>query len=339
MHFAARGAHSGSHFCIVVIARARLPPPQPTPPPCRSGALGITIIQPICVHCHSLAFVINREDSHQTALRLAMLAFVFLFGCVVALPISLNERTLAMDERLAGLRAEQIAVRARLRGVQRGLRTGTQRARRLQHSALRAWHLLPCILDTMLAIYALAGYSPEPAVVYLHECGRRKGWPDRPDHELSRLVEDSFLSFDDERLASLTDSYEPMDDSIYRIALRYAEEWQLVKWGETLNAERGVAPPTSMLISQAQAVGMQLPSAVTGWSRARKIPLAAVRWAARFRMRWKCRMGKLRAREWISVEEARAKVKHNVCAFNFPLLLLRTPFPCNGTMPCGRVSS
>ena len=76
------------------------------------------------------------------------------------------------------------------------------------------------MLDTMLTIYVLAGYTPEPAVVYLQQCGRRRRWAQRSEDALARMVEDHFLQCDDERLASLTDVREPLDDSILGVAAR-----------------------------------------------------------------------------------------------------------------------
>ena len=212
-----------------------------------------------------------------------------------------------MDDRLAALRADRNSLSEELSATRHMIYTTSRKAKRIWRVTSRAWCLLPLMLDTMLTIYVLAGYTPEPAVVYLQQCGRRKRWVQRSEDALARMVEDHFLQCDDARLASLTDVREPLDETILDNAARYVQEWQLVKWGTALNVEKGVAPPTSMLLSQARVIGLQTPSALAARGARWRMSARASGWAARFRKRWNVRLGKLRAREWISAEDAHAK--------------------------------
>ena len=228
-----------------------------------------------------------------------------------------------MDDRLAALRADRNRLCEELSITRRVIHAASRKAQRIRRATSHAWCLLPLMLDTMLTIYVLAGYTPEPAVVYLQQCGRRRRWVQRPEDALARMVEDHFLQCDDERLASLTDVREPLDDSILGVAVRYVQEWQLVKWGIALNVEKGVAPPTSMLLSQACVIGIQPPSAFAALGARWRMSVRASGWAARFRKRWNVRLGKLRAREWISTEDARAKAIETVSIFLASALGLR----------------
>ena len=121
---------------------------------------------------------------------------------------------IAMDDRLAALRADRNRLCQELSITRRVIHTASRKAKRIRRATSHAWCLLPLMLDTMLTIYVLAGYTPEPAVVYLQQCGRRRRWAQRSEDALARMVEDHFLQCDDERLASLTDVREPLDETI-----------------------------------------------------------------------------------------------------------------------------
>ena len=197
-----------------------------------------------------------------------------------------------MDDRLAALRADRNSLSEELSATRHMIYTTSRKAKRIWRVTSRAWCLLPLMLDTMLTIYVLAGYTPEPAVVYLQQCGRRKRWVQRSEDALARMVEDHFLQCGDARLASLTDVREPLDETILDNAMRYVQEWQLVKWGTALNVEKGVAPPTSMLLSQARVIGLQTPSALAARGARWRMSARASGWAARFR-KMECSLGQI----------------------------------------------
>ena len=104
-----------------------------------------------------------------------------------------------MDDRLAALRADRNSLCEELSVTRRTIHTATRKAERIRRATSRAWCLLPLMLDTMLTIYVLAGYTPEPAAVYLQQCGRRKRWVQRSEDALARIIEDHFLQCDERR--------------------------------------------------------------------------------------------------------------------------------------------
>ena len=65
--------------------------------------------------------------------------------------------------------------------VRREERRAKQRDKDAQKSQRTAWKMFTNLLHTVLIIYALAGYTAEPAVKYLVNSGRKRHWPDKSE--------------------------------------------------------------------------------------------------------------------------------------------------------------
>ena len=69
----------------------------------------------------------------------------------------------------------------------------------------RAWRLTEPMRHAVLAMYSLADYDAEPAVIYLQARRRQHQWPEKSDTAVARLVEDLFAASDSEEFAALQD--------------------------------------------------------------------------------------------------------------------------------------
>ena len=208
----------------------------------------------------------------------------------------------SVQERLA-------AVQAALQSTKQQLKAERQKAKDERKRQAKTWLLAGWVAHVALIVFMLSGQHVDPAVKFLGDYGRRRQWPSKEDQELKAMVEDLFLAVDLDVLTGLCDLANPTDPAAAKEAVRISEEWRLAQWVERLNVQKGVAPSTDMVLAQLDAHRAELPEAVRppwrgaaaeGWARA---------WAYRWRRRWGARHGKLRAREDMSQEEMRAKVR------------------------------
>ena len=205
-----------------------------------------------------------------------------------------------MDDRLAQLASSRLNIASELKLVMRALR-------KQQRENASVWALTPQACDTILAIYILSGYSMDAAGKYLQDLAASRGWPAKAQGQLRRTVEDLFLASDSDKLASLTNIAEPSQPRLLQNAIRYVREWKVFSWTRRLNLDRGVAPSTSMLVRKAMAEGVQPCASRAPLRPCVRIPRWALKWSRRWRKRWNARIGKIRAREMVSCEEARTK--------------------------------
>ena len=200
--------------------------------------------------------------------------------------------------------------------VRREERRAKQRDKDAQKSQRTAWKMSTNLLHTVLIIYALAGYTAEPAVKYLVNSGRKRHWPEKSEEEVAAMVEDCFLQVDVDDLACLTDKADPSDATAMKAALKYVEEWRLVVWARGLNSEQGVAPSTDSVLRRLENNRLSLPEAVRPDAVGTSAQSKARVWAQKWRLRWGARHRKIRLREDIPLPEMRSKAgaqKQNMC--------------------------
>ena len=123
------------------------------------------------------------------------------------------------------------------------------------------------------------------------------------------MVEDLFLAVDLDVLTGLCDLGNPSDPAAAKEAVRISEEWRLAQWVKQLNAQKGVAPSTDMVLAQLEAHRAELPEAMRPPWRGVAAEAWARAWAYRWRRRWGAFHGKLRARADLPAEEMRAKAR------------------------------
>lgn len=135
--------------------------------------------------------------------------------------------------------------------------------------------------QSKVAIY-LEARDEDPAVMYLSKCLRsRQAEADHLSAALTRadmadLVFTWVLQADSPGVASPLD--EDDESSVWKTALAWASEWKTVAWVRAANA-KGVAP-SSIALAEAFAAG-------SFDATARLTKRSQLRWAQRFRSRWR----------------------------------------------------
>ena len=203
------------------------------------------------------------------------------------------------------LEQRRAQISAALASTSRQLRLSRAVASRAERQLLTAWVLPMRLQHTVLIIYVLCDYSAEPAARYLATAARVKQWPERPAHEVVAIVEDLFLRTGEDALAALADVHSPSDAAAMAAATKCVEEWRLCQWTRQQNWERGVAPPSSLLLQRLGADrlsrGCEGPPMDASMGRAHMF-------MTRFRRRWRGRYGAIREVDDVTVPEPVQKV-------------------------------
>ena len=216
-----------------------------------------------------------------------------------------------MGTRLEALRSRKAELDASLKAADAELSDFLRSQQRERVRASRVWKLSERVKRVVLATYVLADYAPEPAVVFLRNAGRARGWPDLSEDELAYMVEELFLDIGVDELAALADESDPLDCKVALVAARYAREWRLVMWGRRLNCECGIAPSVRMLVDKAYELGVTSSTGVSQKPIGCAVGGAAKAWARKFRIRWGARVGSVKVQEFVPLEEMQMKV--NAC--------------------------
>ena len=203
---------------------------------------------------------------------------------------------------------QRSAVKSQMAANRAALQFATRRARYERAREAQVWQLSPQEEQVAIIIYMDSGYAIAPAVEYLQQLGRRKGWPQKASEMLGSLAEDMFLAVEPTRLAELSDQGDPAAPAAMRVACAFLAEWGLFRWVDDANRRKGVAPSTESLLQELERRRLQLPEAFRFPSRGVSSENKARVWALQWRKRWGAHHGKVRVREDIPAAEMRAKV-------------------------------
>ena len=239
-----------------------------------------------------------------------------------------------MDARLIELRSRKRKLNDMLGDIRHEAQLSMKKSRTV-------WTLPRKVVDVALLVYVLSGYCLSASVQFLRAYGLRRKWPERSTTDLGAFVEAQFLGADLATLASLSDIEGPTDISALNRALAYIRELDLLDWVKSLNMEKGVAPSSAMLVDRAVQKGLRPPSTNAIPRAGMRLSMWGKKWARRWRQKWKARIGSLKAREWISAEEAQNKVIIPYFAFRASDCLLRggSANPCSSPRAlCRRVA-
>lgn len=211
----------------------------------------------------------------------------------------------------AGLAAQISALDAERRAVAKE----AKRARRAEQAAAKAvarqWVLPEQAEHTLLIIFAMTDGAVEPAAKFLGGVAQKRRWPAKSPDELEHIVNDTFLAAVDAdmaKLVGLTDESAPTDERSMRVALWYVLEWRLVVWASGLNARRGVAPTTDMVLMRWEIERLTLPEALRPPPRGGVDCATSREWARRWRERWGATFSRVRVSDEPPVADAREKV-------------------------------
>ena len=166
-------------------------------------------------------------------------------------------------------------------------------ARRRQRRIDAAWVLTEGIRSVVVMIYVMSQYSVEPAIQFLLACGRERHWAPLDETSLRRLVEDVFMSFDEDAIASMTCLNHPVDHCAMKTAIRYLREWHVVQHARRVNSEKGVAPSSAWMLERAEEFRLALPADRQPRSLGTLLIPSGRRWMQRLRVSWGGRMRKI----------------------------------------------
>ena len=221
--------------------------------------------------------------------------------------------------RMEASRERQKAIRAALAENRRSTRALEKAEEKRKE---RLWKFTPWLRNVVLILYFLTSHAKEPVVKYLATVARRRKWPPLGDEEIGRAVEDLYLEVDMDELMALSDRETSTDAKAMKEASRVYEEWRLAMWVERLNLQRGLAPPTALVLERYEANRSQAPEAARPPYRGVPAEAAARMWARRWRLWWGGRHGSIPARDEVPLEEKR----HKVATFVSESVRACTPF-------------
>lgn len=213
-----------------------------------------------------------------------------------------------MDDAVGALRERQRILGEAIKHATRELASRNSHGLRTRCSDERVRHLTARSARVVWIMYSLDS-DPSGAVLhFLRGSGGKFRVCDIADKPLLEIAERSFLDADLEYVTALADVAHPADAKAMRVARRQLAEWKLFEWCESLNVNKGATPSTGALLRRAQQCGDALPDAIFALSPSGSIALVARAWAQKWRRRWGARLGTLRVRETLSVDEMRSKV-------------------------------
>ena len=211
------------------------------------------------------------------------------------------------SDTIADLQRQQANVDAELADARRQVKAAKQLEKDRKKARTRVWALSSLLKHTVLIVFVLTGYKPEPIVNFLSNSGRRRHWPEKTEEELLTLARDLFLEFSVEELAALTDMEGPSDLAAMRSAVAFVQEWGVVVWTRQQNAQCGDAPCTEFVLQQFEEDSTHVPA----WVRPVAVGVASDASArmriCRWRKRWGGRVGRVRVREDVQPAELRLK--------------------------------
>ena len=184
-------------------------------------------------------------------------------------------------------------------------------AKELREREQRAWRLSTFMVHVVLIAYALGQFKVPAAVKFLTTTGRKRRWPEKPESELQEMVENVFLECDLTELANLSDKDNPTHPEAFAAAARYFEEWAMAVFVEEQNMRLGLAPSTEFLLDRWRQRRLMYPEGTRPLDPGLVSESKARKWARRWRIRWGARHGRIRVRDELPVEEAKAKARHS----------------------------
>ena len=75
----------------------------------------------------------------------------------------------------------------------------------------------------------LAHPSTEPAVKFLSARKQKRHWPDLPEEDLGKMVEDVFLAASGDEIGALSCEVDPLDVDVLRTAYKHVRDWRVAE--------------------------------------------------------------------------------------------------------------
>jgi hypothetical protein len=191
-------------------------------------------------------------------------------------------------------------------------RKALRRERRTQRDADAAqakhWEMPAPMHRAVVIMYVIADHDATAAVGYLQGVQRMRGWPLRDAEWISQIVEHTYVVYAPDELVTLTDQSAPSDPVAMQLAQKVVRDWRLETWTRNLNYDHGLAVPTETLLLRAERMRSNI-QAEAGRPRAlgTVADASARQWAYRWRQKRGGRIGRVRIREAVPLEDMRRK--------------------------------
>ena len=208
----------------------------------------------------------------------------------------------SLAERAAAARAACRAATAQTRATEQRLRRAAERANPRRYTAREQF--------VAVAVLSLTDSNAEQAAEFLRRAVRaRRGVCEDAPGALEQQVQTWLLEATPAQLQALADPAPGQQAAWMRCARRFVAEARVTQWVRDQNMTRGLAPPSALVYEQLAAARNEGPAEGAGHAApaAVRAPGARVQLVARWRRRWRARLGKVRARDDLTQDAARAK--------------------------------
>jgi hypothetical protein len=234
------------------------------------------------------------------------------------------DRTEALDRSAADLSHA-------LTETRRALKKERRKQRDADAAAARHWGMPAEMRRAVVIMYVIADHDATAAVGYLQGVQRMRGWPEREVVWIEQLVQHAYVVYAPDELVALTNQSAPSDPVAMRLAQKEVRDWRLDTWTRGLNYDHGLAVPTDALLRRAERLRTSI-QAEDGRPRALGTVAdpKARQWAYRWRKKRGGRIGKVRIRELVPLEDMRRKAGGDVP---------NRPHPSSSPPPQTRISN
>ena len=175
----------------------------------------------------------------------------------------------------------------------------------------RQWNLAShqYVHDVAMCIYMLTDFSLTPTTEYLKSAAGPRKWPDKDDHDIHRLIEDTFMAATDAVMLSLLDDCDDGRSDAKLEARKHAMGWCVAEWAraQNLKADDPMEPSTHDVLDQLECIRMAMPENVrpTTWGVTSEVN--ARKKVSRLRATYGGRVGKFKTRPLVNTCEMQPK--------------------------------
>ena len=235
------------------------------------------------------------------------------------------------SSRLSDLTSQERDLRAQIRTAQRASNRKGKRREMCGFTCIE--------LRFALRLYVLDGFDTKTSVVYFKQQLEQRyhvGMESYCVDELSVMVENAYLDLTDSDAAALVGSSCPEDQKNILKAQNFLAERRLRDWIVMQNVVKGLAPLSSFVGLRWDCMHETSTENPFGVIRGDMLHSKNRKWIGRFRHRWGLRLGKIPARDFMSIDDIHPKASSMDVFFRHPIAKQRFFQPSsNNVFICG----
>ena len=212
-----------------------------------------------------------------------------------------------VSDALLGISGEQQRTRKDIHAVRQRMRRMRQSGAQDNAATIGSFSKL-----VVLTLYAISG-NANLAVEYLQRYKRRYHQIESSAGELTPVVENWVLDVPQDEFNMLLEPQTGRHTKALRCARQFAAEHSAVLFVEKNNEQKGVAPPTEVVMQtlEVELVGARRLAEDTDYDTRQDLRVSRHRaFAWRFRRRWKIALERLRENAYVPLEERREKASN-----------------------------